>query len=241
MSFIPGSSSACGRGRPPSWRRPSPCTAPRPRRPQGSAPRSPPSSTSWASSPRPLACWGREACWGSSRCSGCARSPSRGGWRAESADRRLHGHGVLHRDGDQPYAGPAIATPRRVRGLGAGRRTRRTLARGGSGIAAELNLRLGAWPGVKITPMFGRWGYFVGPRLFACFPLRAKDTDLWIRLSRDDQRRAIETPAIVPHRRMASSGWVELSVTTSREVGRAIRWLRRSYEATRAAVEREER
>jgi hypothetical protein len=32
-----------------------------------------------------------------------------------------------------------------------------------------------------------------------------------------------------------------MSVTTSREVGRAIRWLRRSYDATKATVEREER
>ncbi len=130
---------------------------------------------------------------------------------------------------------------RRVRGMGAGRKTRRSLERGGTGPAAELNRMLGSWPRVRITPMFGRWGYFVGPRLFACFPLRAKDTDLWIRLTPEEQKRALETPAIVPHRRMASSGWVELSVTTSREVGRAIRWLRRSYEATRAAVEREER
>ena len=100
---------------------------------------------------------------------------------------------------------------------------------------------LGSWPRVRITPMFGRWGYFVGPRLFACFPLRAKDTDLWIRLTHDEQKRALATPGVVPHRRLSSSGWVEMSVTTSREVGRAIRWLRRSYDATKAAVEREER
>jgi len=100
---------------------------------------------------------------------------------------------------------------------------------------------LGSWPGVRITPMFGRWGYFVGPRLFACFPLRAKDTDLWIRLSPEEQRRALAAPGIVPHRRMASSGWVEISVTTPRDVGRAIRWLRRGYDATTAAVAREER
>jgi predicted DNA-binding protein (MmcQ/YjbR family) len=100
---------------------------------------------------------------------------------------------------------------------------------------------VGSWPRVRITPMFGRWGYFVGPRLFACFPLRAKDSDLWIRLSPEEQRRALEIPGIVPHRRMAPSGWVEMSVATSREIGRAIRWLRRSYDATRSAVEREER
>jgi hypothetical protein len=89
--------------------------------------------------------------------------------------------------------------------------------------------------------MFGRWGYFVGPRLFGCFPLRAKDTDLWIRLGAEEQKRALATPDIVPHRRMASSGWVETSITTSRDVGRAIRWLRRAYDAALATVEREER
>jgi Luciferase len=129
---------------------------------------------------------------------------------------------------------------KRVRGMGAGRKTRRSLERGGTGPAAELNQMLGSWPRVRITPMFGRWGYFVGPRLFACFPLRVKDTDLWIRLTPDEQRRALDTPGFVPHRRLAATGWVELHVTTPREVGRAIRWLRRSYEATRVAVEREE-
>ena len=72
--------------------------------------------------------------------------------------------------------------PQPFRGIGSARKTRRTLERGGTGPAAELNQTLGNWPRVRITPMFGRWGYFVGPRLFACFPLRAKDTDLWIRL-----------------------------------------------------------
>ena len=129
---------------------------------------------------------------------------------------------------------------KRVRGMGAGRKTRRSLERGGTGAAAELNQMLGTWPRVKITPMFGRWGYFVGSRLFACFPLRTKDTDLWIRLTRDEQRRALDTPGFVPHRRLAATGWVELDVATAREVGRAIRWLRRSYEATKAAVERDE-
>jgi len=130
---------------------------------------------------------------------------------------------------------------RRVRGMGAGRKTRRDLERGGTGPAAELNRMVGAWPRVRITPMFGRWGYFVGPRLFACFPLRSKDSDLWIRLGAEEQRRALQTPGIVPHRRMASSGWVEMAVATPREIGRAIRWLRRSYETTRTAVEKDER
>jgi hypothetical protein len=124
--------------------------------------------------------------------------------------------------------------------MGAGRKTRRSLERGGTGPAAELNQMLGSWPRVKITPMFGRWGYFVGQRLFACFPLRVKDTDLWIRLTPDEQRRALDTPGFVRHRRLAAQGWVELQVSTPRDVGRAIRWLRRSYEATRAAVERDE-
>ena len=130
---------------------------------------------------------------------------------------------------------------KRPRGMGAGRKTRRTLERGGTGPAAELNRMLGTWPRVRITPMFGRWGYFVGPRLFACFPLRPKDTDLWIRLTPEEQRRALGTPGIAPHRRLAATGWVELGVATPPDVGRAIRWLRRSYEATKAAVERDER
>jgi hypothetical protein len=130
---------------------------------------------------------------------------------------------------------------KKPRGMSAGRKTRRTLERGGTGPAADLNDMLGSWPRVRITPMFGRWGYFVGPRLFACFPLRAKDTDLWIRLGGDEQRRALATSGIVPHRRLASSGWVECRVETPRDVGKAIRWLRRSYETTRAVVERDER
>lgn len=129
---------------------------------------------------------------------------------------------------------------KRVRGMGAGRKTRRSLAQGGTGPAAPLNEALGAWPRVKITPMFGRWGYFVGPRLFACFPLRAKDTDLWIRLSHEDQRRALHA-GLLPHRRLARSGWVECRVDTSMDVGRAIRWLKRSYETAKTTVEREER
>jgi hypothetical protein len=124
--------------------------------------------------------------------------------------------------------------------MGAGRKTRRSLAQGGTGTAGELNQVLGGWPGVKITPMFGRWGYFVGPRLFACFPLRAKDTDLWIRLTQEDQRRALQTAGVVPHRRLASSGWVECAIETPRDVGRAIRWLRRGYQAAKGAVERDE-
>src|SRR5690242_21121523 len=83
---------------------------------------------------------------------------------------------------------------RRFRGLGKGRKTRRALERGGTGPAARLNRALGAWEGVRITPMFGRWGYFTGDRLFACFPLAAREHDLWIRLAPEDQRRALREP-----------------------------------------------
>ena len=74
--------------------------------------------------------------------------------------------------------------------MGHGRKTRRVLERGGRGIAQQLNETLGGWPGVRITPMFGRWGYFIGDELFACFPVREKDHDLWIRLTRDEQAEA---------------------------------------------------
>jgi hypothetical protein len=40
---------------------------------------------------------------------------------------------------------------------------------------------------------------------------------------------------------MSASGWVECRVESIRDVGRAVRWLRRAYEAARGAVEREER
>ena len=129
---------------------------------------------------------------------------------------------------------------KRFRGIGKGRKTRRTLERGGIGAAADFNAQLGAWPRVRITPMFGRWGYFVGPRLFACFPLRAKDTDLWIRFGAEEQRRALAA-GLTPHRRLGGAGWVECRVETPRDVGRALRWLRRAYEGARQVVEREER
>ena len=90
--------------------------------------------------------------------------------------------------------------PGRIRGTGAGRKTRRSLQRGGTGAAGELNAQLGKWPRVRITPMFGRWGYFVGDQLFACFPLRTKDTDLWIRVE-DDRHAALRrrTPQRLAH------------------------------------------
>ncbi|MBI2554923.1 MAG: hypothetical protein HYV92_11050 [Candidatus Rokubacteria bacterium] len=126
---------------------------------------------------------------------------------------------------------------RRFRGTGRGRKTRRAIARGGAGMAEQLNDALGGWPGVKITPMFGRWGYLVGATLFAGFPLRAKDHDLWIRLSREDQARALRTPGITPHRRFAARGWVECQVESRAALPRALRWLRRSYEEVRTRLE----
>jgi hypothetical protein len=117
---------------------------------------------------------------------------------------------------------------RRLRGVGSGRTTRRALARGGTGAARALNGVLGGWDGVRITPMFGRWGYFAGEHLFACFPLRDKDRDLWMRLSRDDQARALREPGVRPHRRFAGRGWVELTIADDADVARALRWLRRA-------------
>jgi hypothetical protein len=123
--------------------------------------------------------------------------------------------------------------------MGKGRQVRRAIAAGGIGLAQRLNEAVGAWPGVKITPMFGRWGYFVGDQLFACFPLRAKDHDLWIRLSFEDQARALGTPGITPHRRLARRGWVECQVDSPGAVSRALRWLRRGYEEVSSRPERE--
>jgi len=117
---------------------------------------------------------------------------------------------------------------RRVRGVGRGRKTRRALERGGTGLARALNAVLGGWDGVRITPMFGRWGYFRGEQLFACFPLRERDRDLWIRLAPADQARALRQPGVRPHRRFAGRGWVELVVESDADVPRALGWLRRA-------------
>lgn len=121
------------------------------------------------------------------------------------------------------------------------RKARRVIARGGAGVAGDLNDIVGGWPRVRITPMFGRWGYFVGPHLFACFPLRAKDHDLWIHLGPEDQKRALATPAVTPHRRFAARGWIECRVASRAELAPALRWLRRSYERTKRQLEGEER
>jgi hypothetical protein len=124
-----------------------------------------------------------------------------------------------------------LAMSPRFRGMGKGRRTRRTLTQGGTGPAQRLNDTLGGWLGVKITPMFGRWGYFVGPRMFACFPLRPKQHDLWIHLRLEDQARALNDSRVRPHRRFARRGWVEIDVNGPREVSLALRWLRRAWAA----------
>ncbi|MBI4588076.1 MAG: MmcQ/YjbR family DNA-binding protein [Candidatus Rokubacteria bacterium] len=129
--------------------------------------------------------------------------------------------------------------PKRVRGTGRARTVRRTIARGGAGVAEPLNDAVGGWPGVRITPMFGRWGYFVGNRLFACFPLRPKEHDLWILLTLEDQARALKTPGITPHRRFARRGWVECQVDSREALPRALAWLRRSYEFIRTQPERD--
>ncbi len=119
--------------------------------------------------------------------------------------------------------------------MGRGRKTRRVLARGGTGLAQRLNEALGRWSGVRITPMFGRWGYFLGDDLFACFPVRERDHDLWLRLTRDDQARALADPRLRPHRRFSRRGWVELNLDSSDDLSLALHWLRRSYLATSRA------
>jgi hypothetical protein len=68
-----------------------------------------------------------------------------------------------------------------------------------------------------------------------------KDADLWIRLSRDDQRRAVESGMVTPHRRMSASGWVECRVENLSDATRVLGWLKRSYETAKHIVEREER
>lgn len=133
-----------------------------------------------------------------------------------------------------------MAVARRVRGLGRGRRLRRELAQGGTGAARRLNEAVGGWAGARIAPMFGRWGYQVEGRLFACFPLRAGERDLWVRLAPADQARALREAGVRPHRRFARRGWIEVDVATGEDVARALRWLRRAHAAARVAVARRE-
>jgi hypothetical protein len=132
-------------------------------------------------------------------------------------------------------AGEGKRAPRAVRGLGRGRKTRRVIAAGGAGPARRINETLADWPEVRISPMFGRWGYFVGPRLFGCLPLREQDHDLWLRLPLDEQRRALARGGVRPHRRFARRGWVEIDVESPQDVSQALGWLRRAYVAARAA------
>src|SRR2546422_10477615 len=98
---------------------------------------------------------------------------------------------------------------RRFRGMGKGRKTRRALERGGTGPAQRLNETLARWPRVRITPMFGRWGYFVGETLFAGFPLREKEDDLWGRLTADEPKRALGGTRGGPDRGFSKGGGVE--------------------------------
>ncbi len=143
------------------------------------------------------------------------------------ADRRARA-----RAGDSPA--------RRFRGAGRGRATRRTLARGGTGPARRLNDVLAGWADVRITPMFGRWGYFARGQLFACFPLRAQEHDLWVRLPLAQQARALAQEGVRPHRRFARRGWVEIDVESARDVERALRWLRHAHGAALARPPDEE-
>jgi len=121
----------------------------------------------------------------------------------------------------------------RFRGIGRGRKTRRHLQSGGSGPAQRLNDALADWADVRITPMFGRWGYFLGAELFGCFPVREKERDLWIRLPREAQARALAERGVRPHRRFGKRGWIELDVDTPADLDRALRWLRHAYVALR--------
>ena len=121
--------------------------------------------------------------------------------------------------------------PRAVRGVGRARSTRRALNRGGTGPARRLNDTLSGWSSVRITPMFGRWSYFVGAQLFACFPLRPQERDLWIRLPLAQQSQALAQEGVRPHRRFGRQGWIEMEIDTPRDVDRALRWLRRAHAA----------
>jgi hypothetical protein len=78
----------------------------------------------------------------------------------------------------------------------------------------------------------------VGEQLFACYPIRPREHDLWVRLSRGDQVRALASPGVRPHRRFAGRGWIECDVDNPDVLSRAFRWLRRGYEhATRSVPE----
>ena len=129
--------------------------------------------------------------------------------------------------------GSARGSVKPPRGTGRGRRDRRALRSGGEGLAGALNRAVGRWEAARITPMFGRWGYFVGGELFGCFPIRAKEHDLWARLSPRDQARALASGGARPHRRFAARGWIECDVDEPGQVARALHWLRRAHQLAR--------
>jgi Luciferase len=142
---------------------------------------------------------------------------------------------MVDRRSDARRRGAAI---RRLRGMARGRATRRALARGGTGPARRLNDALAGWSDVRITPMFGRWGYFVRGQLFACFPLRPQERDLWVRLPLAQQSRALAEAGVRPHRRFGRQGWIEMEIETERDVDRALRWLRQAHSAALARAAR---
>lgn len=82
--------------------------------------------------------------------------------------------------------------------------------------------------------MFGRWGYFARGHLFACFPLRVQERDLWVWLPLGQQARALAQVGVRPHRRFARRGWVEIDLESERDVERALRWLRHAHAAALA-------
>ncbi len=125
---------------------------------------------------------------------------------------------------------PGRATGGPPRGIGRGRRARRALRQGGEGVAGELNRIVSGWEQVRITPMFGRFGYFVGDEMFGCCPIHPRSHDLWIRLSATDQARALGAAGIRPHRRFAGRGWIECDLESPEVLPRAVRWLRRAHE-----------
>jgi hypothetical protein len=100
-------------------------------------------------------------------------------------------------------------------------------------LAGALNRAVAGWEAVRITPMFGRWSYFVGTELFGCYPIRPKDHDLWVRLSARDQAQALADGGARPHRRFAAHGWIECDVDEPGELPRALKWLHRAYALAR--------
>ena len=136
---------------------------------------------------------------------------------------------------DGAQDGPA----RRPRRAGPAERavTGGSCARAVSLVRAELNRVLSGWLGVRITPMFGRFGYFVGEQLFACYSIRPREHDLWVRLSAWGP--ASPPPRLVrgPHRRFAGRGWIEATSTVP-TLSRAFSWPARL--ATRRARRRQD-